>query len=112
MSDLALAVFAAETGAHLVEEPRERRFARFERDFDERAYRATLAARGLRFLGRGEGGFPPLVHELPDPPPGLFLRGGSDVGLPAPSRSLAHEPVRPMARTSPASSAASLRRRA
>jgi len=81
VSELALAVFAAETGAHLVEAPRERRFARFERDFDEGAYRATLAARGLRFVGRGEAGFPPLVHELPDPPPGLFLRGGSDVGL-------------------------------
>jgi DNA processing protein len=86
MSDLALAAFAAETGAHVVDEPRDRRFARFRHSFDERAYRASLAARGFRFVGRAEESYPSLLHELHDPPPGLFLRGAADVefrGLPA-----------------------------
>ena len=76
MSDLALAAFAAETGVHVVAEPRERRFARFRRGFDESAFRASLAAHGLRFIGRAEEAYPPLLRELHDPPPGLFLRGG------------------------------------
>ena len=86
MSDLALAAFAAETGGHVVEEPRERRFARFRRAFDEGAFRASLAARGLRFVGRGERGYPSPLRELHDPPPGVFLRGtaGAELlGLPA-----------------------------
>ena len=52
MSDLALAAFAAETGGHVVSEPRERRFARFRGSFDEQGYRSSLAARQLRFVGR------------------------------------------------------------
>lgn len=81
MSDLVLAAFAAETGGHVVEEPRERRFERFRRDFDERAYRASLAACGLRFVGRGEPTYPSQLRELHDPPPGLFLRGSGAVEL-------------------------------
>ncbi|HEY7018921.1 MAG TPA: DNA-processing protein DprA [Gaiellaceae bacterium] len=81
MSELALAVFAAETGAHLVEDPREQRFARFRKAFDEPAYRARLAARGLRFVGRREGVYPPLLRELHDPPPGLFVRGSASIEL-------------------------------
>jgi DNA processing protein len=81
MSDLVLAAFAAETGGHVVEEPRERRFERFRRDFDERAYRASLAACGLRFVGRGEPTYPSPLRELHDPPPGLFLRGSGAVEL-------------------------------
>jgi DNA processing protein len=81
MSDLALAAFAAEVGAHVVEEPRERRFDRFRRGFDEHAYGAALAARGLRFVGRSEPAYPQLLRELSDPPPGLFLRGSAGVGL-------------------------------
>ena len=53
MSDLVLAAFAAETGAHVVEEPRARRFERFRQSFDEAAFRSALGARGLRFVGRG-----------------------------------------------------------
>jgi DNA processing protein len=85
VSDLALAVFAAETGAHVVEEPRVRRFARFLRAFDEAGYRSRLSARGLRFVGRKERAFPSLLRELHDPPPGLFLRGpgGELLGRPA-----------------------------
>ena len=43
MSDLALAAFAAETGSHLVSEPRSARYARFCRGFDATAYRARPA---------------------------------------------------------------------
>jgi DNA processing protein len=81
VSDLVLAAFAAETGGHVVEEPRERRFERFRRSFDEAAFRSSLAARGLRFVGRGEAGYPSLLRELHDPPPGLFLRGSGAVEL-------------------------------
>jgi DNA processing protein len=81
VSDLALAAFAAETGAHLVEEPRRRRFDRFRRAFDEGAYRASLAARNLRFVGRSEPEYPPLLRELHDPPPGLFVRGSPELDL-------------------------------
>jgi DNA processing protein len=81
VSDLVLAAFAAETGGHVVEEPRERRFERFRGSFDEAAFRSSLAARGLRFVGRGEVGYPLLLRELHDPPPGLFLRGSGAVEL-------------------------------
>ena len=81
MSDLALAAFAAETDSHVVEEPRERRFQRFRRGFDEASYRAGLRARGLRFLGRSDSGYPALLCELHDPPAGLFVRGAAGVEL-------------------------------
>ncbi len=81
MSDLALAAYAAESGAHVVEEPRARRFERFSRTFDEAAYRAGLHARGLRFLARSESDYPPLLRELHDPPAGLFVRGRGEVAL-------------------------------
>ena len=75
MSDLALAAFAAATDSHVVREPKEVRFRRFARAFDESAYRAELEACGYRFVGRSAECFPRLVRELHDPPPGLFLRG-------------------------------------
>ena len=81
MNDLALAVFAAETGTHLVEEPRERRFERFRRAFDGDRYLAALGARELRFLGRSAPDFPSRLRELHDPPPGLFLRGAEEPEL-------------------------------
>jgi DNA processing protein len=81
VSELALAAFAAETGDHVVEEPRERRFERFCRAFDESAYRAGLGTRGLRFVGRRDRGYPPLLRELHDAPAGLFVRGTTDVEL-------------------------------
>ena len=81
MSDLALAAFAAETDSHVVEEPRERRFQRFRRGFDEASYRAGLRAQGLRFLGRSDSGYPALLCELHDPPAGLFVRGAAGVQL-------------------------------
>ena len=81
MNDLALAAFAAETGGHVVDEPKELRFARFRRTFDGESFRASLEARNLRFVGRSEPGYPRLLRELHDPPPGLFLRGSADVEL-------------------------------
>ncbi len=39
MSELALAAFAAQTGAHLVSEPRDVRFSRFRAGFDEGSFR-------------------------------------------------------------------------
>jgi DNA processing protein len=81
MSDLALAVFAAETGGHVVHQPKGRRFERFERCFDAGAYRASLSAKGFRFVGRSEPDFPQALRELHDPPPGLFLRGSAEPQL-------------------------------
>ena len=81
MSELALASFAAATDAHVVQEPRTVRFARFRETFDEAAERERLRAAGLRFLGRSEAAFPPLLHAIHDPPPGLFLRGAAEPEL-------------------------------
>ena len=47
-------------------EPKERRFERFERGFDARRYLAGLATRGIRFVGRSEPHFPPLLRQLHD----------------------------------------------
>lgn len=81
MNELALAVFASETGSHLVDQPRGARWAAHLRRFDERACRERLAAAGFRFLGRSEPAFPPLLAAIHDPPPGLFLRGDADPAL-------------------------------
>jgi DNA processing protein len=81
VSDLALAAFAAETGTHVVSEPRDRRWRSFERTFDPVRFVAALQARGLRWLARSAPGFPPLLGAIHDPPPGLFLRGTGGPGL-------------------------------
>jgi DNA processing protein len=78
MSELALAVFASETGSHLIRPPWGERWRGFERHFDERAYLEQLAADGYRFLPRSTLGFPPLLRAIHDPPAGLFLRGRSE----------------------------------
>jgi DNA processing protein len=78
MSELALAVFASETGSHLIRPPWGERWRGFERRFDERAYLEQLAADGYRFLPRSTLGFPPLLRAIHDPPAGLFLRGRSE----------------------------------
>jgi DNA processing protein len=77
MSELALAVFASETGTHLVKMPRGERWRAFERRFDERAFLQRLAADGYRFLPRSSPDFPLLLRAIHDPPPGLFLRGAA-----------------------------------
>jgi len=81
MSELALAVFASETGTHLVRPPRGERWRSFLRSFDERAYFERLAACGHRFLARSSPDFPPLLRAIHDPPAGLFLRGEGEPGL-------------------------------
>ncbi|HEY5695040.1 MAG TPA: DNA-processing protein DprA [Gaiellaceae bacterium] len=78
MSELALAVFASETGTHLVRPPRGERWRAFERRFDSRDYLERLAAAGHRFLPRSSPDFPPLLQAIHDPPAGLFLRGGAE----------------------------------
>jgi DNA processing protein len=73
--ELALAAYAADRDAHVVEEPRRATFERFLREFDANRFRGMLADRGLRWAGRSDTGFPPLLGSIHDPPPGLFLRG-------------------------------------
>jgi DNA processing protein len=81
VSDLALAVFASETGTHLVRPPAGAHWAAHLRRFDGRAYEQRLAAKHVRFLARSAPAFPPLLRAIHDPPPGLFLRGGGDLEL-------------------------------
>ncbi len=81
MSDLAVAAFAAETGSHLVAEPRSARFARFLRAFDAGAYLVMVQAQGIRWLGRSEPAFPRGLTAIFDPPIGLFVRGDVDAAL-------------------------------
>jgi DNA processing protein len=81
MSELALAVYASETGTHLIRPPSGERWRDHLRRFDERACRARLAAGGYRFVGRSDQEFPPLLRSIHDPPPGLFVRGAADLAL-------------------------------
>jgi len=81
MNELALAAFAAASDAHHVDEPRTRRFLSFRESFDERTALERLRERGLRFVGRSDPSFPPLLRAIHDPPPGLFLRGDAPVEL-------------------------------
>ena len=66
MSDLVLAAFAAETGAHVVEEPRARRFERFRQSFDEAAFRAAHDADPMARdkLAEGIAGFSKAIVAL------------------------------------------------
>ena len=82
MTELALAAFAAARDAHAA--PRDagtRAFSAFAASFDEAAFRRELVEGGLRWLGRSEPAFPPLLASIHDPPPGLFLRGSGTTEL-------------------------------
>jgi DNA processing protein len=81
LSGLATAVFAAQTGDHLVETPRSGRFESFRRSFDEEAYRRDLAAQDLAWVGRTEAAYPARLRAIHDPPPGLFVRSSSELEL-------------------------------
>jgi len=81
MSELATAVFAAHTEAHLVDAPRSTRFATFRKTFDEPGYVRDLHARGYRWIARGDHAFPHRLAAIHDPPPGLFVRGDADLAL-------------------------------
>jgi len=79
--ELAVAVFAAETGFHLVSAPESGRFRRFAAGFEGQAYRAELDRRGLRFVGRSAPGFPRSLAAIFDPPVGIFVRGTQPLEL-------------------------------
>lgn len=81
MNGLAIAVFAGETGAHLLSEPRSARFERFRSSFDERGYLARLEGAGYRWVARADPAFPARLRTIHDPPPGLFLRGSAALTL-------------------------------
>lgn len=81
MSELATAVFAAQSGAHLLDAPRTARFAAFKRGFDEESYRQDLSRRGVRWVPRGDPAFPAQLRSIHDPPPGLFVRGDAALAL-------------------------------
>jgi DNA processing protein len=81
VTELVLAAFAAASDTHVVGAPRSGRFAAFARTFDAVAYLADLSARGLRWIGRSEAAFPPLLRSIHDPPPGLFVRGEAGLDL-------------------------------
>ena len=77
MNELALAVFASETGTHLVRPPDTLRWREHLRRFDAAAYERRLADRGYRFLS----GLPPLLRAIHDPPAGLFVRGAAPAAV-------------------------------
>jgi DNA processing protein len=81
MSELATAVFAAHTDAHLLDAPRSARFASFRATFDESRFLRELCERGYRWLARSDPAFPARLRSIHDPPPGLFVRGVAPVGL-------------------------------
>ena len=81
MSELAVAAFAAETGSHLVAEPRSARFARFVRGFDESRYLEALRQQGIRWLSRTATAFPRGLASIFDPPVGIFVRGAENEEL-------------------------------
>jgi DNA processing protein len=78
VNELAIAAFAAETGSHVVKEPRSAAFGRFLRSFDTARFLADLDARGVRWLARSSATFPRSLAAIFDPPVGLFVRGGGD----------------------------------
>jgi DNA processing protein len=81
MSELFIAVFASETGTHLIRAPKGVRWAAHVRSFDAGAYERRLAEAGFRFLPRSAREFPPLLGAVHDPPAGLFLRGAAGAEL-------------------------------
>ena len=81
MSDLAVAMFAAETDAHLLAAPRNSRFEAFVRSFDEPACLRRLAELGIRWVARRDAGYPVRLCSIHDPPIGLFVRGAGSLDL-------------------------------
>jgi DNA processing protein len=81
VNELALAVFASETGTHILEPPSDRRWYSHLRTFDGPCYERRLHEQGFRFLRRSATDFPPLLRAIHDAPAGLFLRGAGDPAL-------------------------------
>ena len=81
MNELAVALFAASTDVHLLDEPRSARFERFRAELDERAVLDDLEQRGIRWVARGASGYPARLRTVHDPPAGLFVRGEAEPTL-------------------------------
>jgi DNA processing protein len=81
VSELAIAMFAAETGSHLLAAPHSRRFEAFLRTFDEPACIRRLADRALRWVARTDSDFPGRLRSIHDPPVGIFVRGTAALDL-------------------------------
>jgi len=81
MSELTVAMFAAETGSHLLAAPRDGRYEAFARSFDETACRRRLAELGIRWVARSDGQYPARLRTIHDPPVGLFVRGAASLDL-------------------------------
>jgi DNA processing protein len=81
VSELATAVFAAQTDAHLLDAPRSARFASFRAAFDEPSFLRALSERGYRWLPRSDPAFPARLRSIHDPPAGLFIRGSAALSL-------------------------------
>jgi DNA processing protein len=81
MSELATAVFAAQTDTHLLDAPRSARFASFCATFDEPAFRRQLTEGGYRWLARSDPAFLARLRSIHDPPPGLFIRGSAPIAV-------------------------------
>ena len=81
MSELAVAMFAAETGSHLLGPPRSARFDAFCRAFDDAACLRRLADCSLRWIARTDPAFPGRLRSIHDPPVGVFVRGAAEVDL-------------------------------
>ncbi len=81
MSDLAVAMFAAETGAHLLSAPRNSRFDAFRQRFDEAGCFRRLSELGVQWVGRGDHRYPARLRSIHDPPIGLFVRGGGSLDV-------------------------------
>jgi DNA protecting protein DprA len=74
---LALAVFASDTGTHLLRPPGSERWRAHLRTFDPAAYERRLAERGFGFTSE----LPLLLRSIHDPPVGLFVRGAAPFEL-------------------------------
>jgi DNA processing protein len=81
VNELALAVFASETGTHLVKAPSSAQWLSHVRRFDASRYAERLTAQGFAFVGRTSAAFPALLRSIHDPPPGVFVRGSAHVDL-------------------------------
>jgi DNA processing protein len=81
MSELATAVFAAQTETHLLDAPCSARFASFRARFDEPRFLRQLVEAGYRWLARSDPVFPARLRSIHDPPPGLFIRGAAPHSL-------------------------------
>jgi DNA processing protein len=75
MNELAVSVYGAQTGSHVLEPPAGAAFRRFLTAFDAGRYERELEARGFRYVPRPR--LPPLLGAIHDPPPGIFLRGAA-----------------------------------